>query len=62
MRDFLKKKSLRNGEKKFLLWRKFKGHPWGITLLPYLNSTEEGNMLRVYYSETGDRAKKLIIS
>lgn len=42
-----------------MLWRKFKGNPRGITLLQHLNSSEEGNMSRVYYSEIGDRAKKL---
>ena len=34
-------------EKKFMLCRKFKGNPRGITLLWHLHSNEEGNMLTV---------------
>lgn len=46
----------------FTLGKKFKGNPRSITLLQRLNSIEEGNTWRAYYSEIGYRAKKLNVS
>lgn len=46
----------------FTLGKKFKGNPRSITLLQHLNSIEEGNTGRAYYSEIGYRAKKLNVS